>query len=286
LSTSLILTICLFIAIFFIWNTYLLRVIIVRLPFNYPNPENRQKKAASKQSLVCFGDSNTHGNVSYDWVGKVRNELLKMTVFNAGINADLTFSLLRRIDEIILIQPDFITILIRTNDVNAVLSEKNLKRYIERNKIQNDESPSEELFVKNYSNILTQLKNKTNAHIALVSIPLLSEDLSARSNKICHKYSEHIETLSKQFEIDLLDLRKGQIELVTNNYPNQFWSISKSRIMINISMFLHYTFGLSWTSIGNIFGNQTSPDNIHLNEKTGNILSELVLNWINKKEKQ
>jgi lysophospholipase L1-like esterase len=271
-----------FLTLFLFWFKYLQTSILGKPPINYPNEVNRQKHA-DKTSLVCFGDSNTHGNVSFDWVGQIRGVLTNMAVYNAGINADLTFTLLRRIDEVILTQPDFITLLIGTNDVNAQLSDKNLKSYRDRNKITTEENPSEELFIKNYSKILTQLKSKTKAHIAIVTLPLLTENLSATSNQICQKYSDLIKGFSVQFDVDLIDLRKEQIELVSSKKNH---SSSYSKIKLAISVFLHYTFGLSWTSIGNVFGNQTSPDNIHLNEKTGNILSQLVLNWINKKEKQ
>ena len=48
---------------------------------------------------------------------------------NHGVNGDLAWNGLQRLDRVIAERPDFVTILIGTNDVNATLSERNLLRY-------------------------------------------------------------------------------------------------------------------------------------------------------------
>jgi hypothetical protein len=55
----------------------------------------------SKPVVVCCGDSITHGHIGYDWVSSLRYiDKCKMYV-NAGINADLTWNLYQRIEDII-----------------------------------------------------------------------------------------------------------------------------------------------------------------------------------------
>ena len=69
-----------------------------------------------KPVVVCCGDSITHGHIGYDWVSSLRRRDGSKIYINAGINADLTWNLNQRINDIIKHNPDYITILIGTND--------------------------------------------------------------------------------------------------------------------------------------------------------------------------
>jgi len=51
---------------------------------------------------------------------------------NAGINSQLSYNVLQRIDQVVKCNPDFITILIGTNDAAATLNEKNAARYVKK----------------------------------------------------------------------------------------------------------------------------------------------------------
>jgi lysophospholipase L1-like esterase len=270
----------------FFWNWFIKIFIIAKLPKNYPNEVNRKLADGKKQTLVCFGDSNTHGNVSFNWVDHLSIRLQHLNVFNAGVNADLTYTLLNRIDDVIACKPDFITILIGTNDANASLADKNLQSYLSRGKILPEEKVSQKTFIKTYENIIIQLKTRTTAQIALISLPLLSEGLSFRGNTITQTYSEEIVALSKKHRIDFIDFRQSQLGLLPKNNSNKFWSYSKSKQMLLLSIFLRYTFCMSWNSISKLFSNASSPDNIHLNETSGSLLLNLVYEWIIKKKVQ
>ena len=65
---------------------------------------------STKKRLVCIGDSLTHGNMSVDYV-KILSEKLdsdNFDVINAGINAELTYNVLQRLDSIIACKPDLL----------------------------------------------------------------------------------------------------------------------------------------------------------------------------------
>jgi lysophospholipase L1-like esterase len=280
-----LITITLFFCLFlFIWFKYIEKKIIGLYPSNFPNKINRGNADETKPTLVCFGDSITHGNVSYNWVKYLRQKLPYLNIYNAGMNADLSHTLLLRMDDIILCRPDFITILIGTNDVNATLSEKNLQRYISRGKIMPKEEANLKSYLDNYENIISRLKSTTSAQIALVTLPLISEDLLFEGNYITQLYNNEIKTLSEKHQIELLDFRQKQLELLPKKSYNNFWSYKKSRIMMNCSIFIRYTFHVSWNFNSKMFSNYTSPDNIHLNETSGNLLLSLVLEWVSKKQ--
>src|SRR5579859_6597178 len=92
------------------------------------------------QTVVCFGASLTAGTVSFDYVHLLqeRPSLKAFRFVNHGVNGDLAWNGLQRLDKVIAGQPDFVTILIGTNDVNATLSERNRLRYREFNQLPVD----------------------------------------------------------------------------------------------------------------------------------------------------
>lgn len=266
----------------FLYYQYICRIEIARKPKNYPDEINRQKKDLTKRTLVCFGDSNTHGNVSFDWVKRLRKIRKDLNIFNAGINADLSFTLLHRMDDVIKCEPDFICILIGTNDANARLSPENLNRYRDRGKITENDNPSLESYLSNCQEILKKLQKETKAEIALITLPLLSEDLSFEGNTISSLYSQEIVQLSQTYGTSLLDFRNLQIDLLPKDRSKIKWAYKRFRFMMNASLFIHYILLLPWNTVSKLFGNFSTTDNIHLNEHSGTLLLNLVNNWLPK----
>ena len=66
--------------------------------------------------VLCCGDSITHGHIGYNWVGALREQDSSKIYVNAGINGDLAWNLNQRLKNALKCNPDYITILIGTND--------------------------------------------------------------------------------------------------------------------------------------------------------------------------
>jgi lysophospholipase L1-like esterase len=263
---------------------YIRRKVTHHFPENYPNEANRTIADKNETSIVCFGDSNTHGNVSYNWVADLRKELPKFNVYNAGQNSDLTFSLLRRIDEVIACQPNFITLLIGTNDINASISKNNLKTYQSINKIIGEEHPDVGSFEQNYNKIVDILKSKTKAKICLLTLPMMEENLGSDINKLANRYSEIIKNIGLKNNLDVLPIREGQIKYLENNPSQTKYTFSDSYKIMVLSVSLNYFLGWSWDRICKLYKTQLSPDFLHQNSIAGGMIKETVLNWIKKYE--
>jgi lysophospholipase L1-like esterase len=71
--------------------------------------------------VVCVGASIVRGNVSFNFVDLLKGRLegKGFRFINAGVNGDLAYNVLKRLDSVINLQPDFVTILVGTNDVIA-----------------------------------------------------------------------------------------------------------------------------------------------------------------------
>lgn len=256
---------------------WLYQKVSTHIPENYPNEKNRQQINHSKKVLVCFGDSNTHGNVSYNWVNDLSSQLPDYQVLNAGINSDLTYTLLRRIDDVIACKPDFITILIGTNDVNSTMGVVMEKRYQQLGRVDKGVSPNFEDFKKNYIEIIRRLKQKTKAKIAIMSLPIMGEDLTHEANLRADKYSDFIKQLATDEQVSYLPVREKQKEFLLKNPQKLKHTFEETYKLLNFSVIGYYLLGKTWDAITTKHGFQLTPDNLHQNSIAGGMIRDLVI---------
>lgn len=236
--------------------------------------------AHGKIKVVCAGDSNTHGNVSSDWVAYLQGKHPNYFFFNAGINADLTFTLKRRWDDIIALQPDFVTILIGTNDINATSGEDELKTYRDMGKLEKWEHPDIVHFKDNLNFLVGRLKKETTARIALMSLPLITEDLNTLSNQKVDKYSKLIQEVAEDNEVTYLPLHEKQKNYLLSHSSNTNVSNASKNILLYKSVVYHYLLKKDWNYISQKNGFQLLTDTIHQNDIAGKMIADLVEGWL------
>lgn len=255
----------------------LYRKVAYHIPDTFPTAENRNKIDHSKTVVVCLGDSNTHGNVSYNWVNDLTAQMPDYQFINAGKNSDLTYTLLNRIDDVIACKPDFINILIGTNDVNATMNTKMKKRYQDLKRIDKSTSPSYESFCKNYSEIIQILKTKTQAKISVMSLPVMGEDLEHEANLKADKYSEFIRQLADNQSLIYLPVREYQKEYIKKHQQKPLkYRFEETYKLLRYSVIKNYFFGQSWDKITKQHGFLLTPDNLHQNSIAGGMIRDLL----------
>ena len=79
--------------------------------------------------VVCLGDSNTQGQFSANYVKRLQDRWPGTRFINAGVNGQLAYNITQRLDEVVAQQPDVVTLLVGTNDVNAQFDASWLARY-------------------------------------------------------------------------------------------------------------------------------------------------------------
>ena len=125
-----------------------------------------------KPVVVCCGDSITHGHIGYDWVSSLRNSDDSKIYINAGINADLTWNLNKRLNDIIKHNPDYVTILIGTNDAIGSQPVKLIQDYYIQTK-NLPKVPSIDWVEEQIESFVKEIKAKTSAKIAASRKPRL-----------------------------------------------------------------------------------------------------------------
>ncbi len=255
-----------------------------RLPDNSPraflssNAERQGKKV-----LVCVGDSITHCSVSCNYVdmlaGKTpANDLI---VVNAGINSEFAYNVLMRIDDIVRCKPDFVTILIGTNDANSSLSPENTARAVKNMKLPR--TPDKAWFADNLAEICRALKAKTTAHIALLSLPPIGESPDTPSFRASVEYSAVIRDTARREGCTYLPLNEKMTAYLKENPRRPRHSYSEGQFLMYTGIFEHFIFGRSFDEIAEENGFLLLTDFLHLNGRAAGMVTELIAGFIGKK---
>jgi lysophospholipase L1-like esterase len=255
---------------------------IQRLPDNTPAKFLSRKEKfdpVNRKIVMCIGDSITHGRISQNYVQILSEKLGENYEFiNAGINSHLAWNVLGRLDEIIECNPNIITILIGTNDVNATLSLSNKKDYVKRVNLPRD--PDHEWFCETLRKIIQCLSLETSAKIAVLTIPTIGESLTSSYFVLTEQYSKSVIEISDELGVESLLLHDKMVKYLKDNPGKPKYSYKKERRYIISSVFQHYFLRRSWDEIANRAGFMLHRDYLHMNTKGALMIAGLIENYI------
>ena len=264
-----------------IMNIY--KLPLIRKSWQLPNmaastfevPQNNTKPV-----VVCCGDSITHGHIGYDWVSALRKKDDSKIYINAGINADLTWNLNERVDNIIKHNPDYITILIGTNDAIGSQNIKHIQDYYVSTKGL-PRLPHIDWYSSELERFISTVTVQTDAKIAISTLSWLGEQSNAEIIKVVKDHNDIIRSLSKKYDLTLIDLFKHFEDLIDSNNSVPYTTTEWRRLRGLRAVILHYVFGWSWNRTGEKYRLKLLCDHIHLNEKSGAIFQNLMEDFIN-----
>ena len=232
-----------------------------------------------KPVVVCCGDSITHGHIGYDWVSSLREKDDSKIYINAGVNADLTWNLNQRVDDIIKHNPDYITILIGTNDAIGSQPVKSIQDYYIQTK-NLPHSPSIDWFEEQIEIFVDEIKKNTSSKIAITTLPWLGEKEDATIINVIKNHNKIIKRIALKYDITILDLFSKFKEQINVNESVPYTTSELRRLRGLRAVILHYVFGWSWNRIGKKYKLQLLCDHIHLNERGGRLIENLVKKFL------
>jgi len=232
-----------------------------------------------KPVVVCCGDSITHGHIGYDWVSSLRDKDNSKIYINAGINADLTWNLNQRLDDIIKHNPDYITILIGTNDAIGSQPVKLIQDYYIQTK-NLPQVPSIKWFEEQIEIFVKEVKENTSAKIAITTLPWLGEQKDASIINVIKNHNKIIKRIAVQYDLFILDLFSKFKEQIASNDSIPYTTSEFRRLRGLRAVILYYIFGWSWTKIGKKYKLKLLCDHIHLNEKGGDLMEQLAKEFL------
>ncbi|MHA1907730.1 MAG: SGNH/GDSL hydrolase family protein [Candidatus Thorarchaeota archaeon] len=248
------------------------------------HPANRPskfiRKTNSSKLVVFIGDSITHGRMSFDFTSMVSQKLSseEFEFVNAGINGELAWNISQRLDEVINLQPDYITLMAGTNDGMASLSQKDRDFYRKRAKLPQD--PSVKWYQEMMVHIIRRLTEETSAKIAIISIPPLGEIPSHLAFTRSKELAEISKNIAEEFNLAYLAANEAMCGYILEN-PLEPKSHFKNRIReIFLATFKHYLLRRSWDRISSDEGFNLLIDHVHLNSKGAEIVADLIQTFI------
>lgn len=236
------------------------------------------------KTVVCFGASLTAGRVSFNYLDLlgVRPSLADYHFVNCGVDGDLAWNGLQRLDQVIAEQPDAVTILIGTNDVNATLSERNRLRYREFNHLPID--PTLAWYEENLRAIVTRLQRETTARLALLSLAVIGEDLEHEANRKVELYNEVIRRVASEEKVDYLPFHERVVAYLREHEADRahlppMLAYRDGLINVGNAVALHAN-GLSWDEVSQRNGLLLTTDCLHLNSVSAGMIADLIERWL------
>ncbi len=255
-----------------------------KLPANSPTAFLKTEPSDQNRSVVAFvGDSLTHGAVSANYVDALALKLdeqapQRFELINAGVNAELSYNVLLRLDEVIACTPDFVVVMIGTNDANALMSPENLERYMEQQALP--QVPDAEWFRRNLRKISSRLQSETDAVIVFLSLPTMGEDPEHPAYRLSKEYSLIIKDVASEQGVFYIPLFETMDAYLNSRTGTPKYDYSQTRSLTVKGVFKHYVLGQSWDRIGESNGFILHTDFLHLNEEGAEMVTGLVADFL------
>jgi lysophospholipase L1-like esterase len=238
--------------------------------------------AAPVTSLViCLGDSITRGQISASYVD-ILTERMSAEGFqfiNAGVNNDLSYNILRRLDVDLDLQPQFVTVLVGTNDILALhtpykgLGLRILKRLPQKANFG--------WYSSNLREIVRRIKIWTSAKIALLSIPVIGEDLSSPAIEMVRLYNTAVTQIAVQEQVAYLPLFEQQVEyLKTTRTKPEGRAYPHFMLMTAELVVARALFHVNFDAFSRHNGYHLVTDGVHFNHQGARLISRAIETWL------
>ena len=244
------------------------------LPGNAPEHIVRE---GDRPLVVCAGASVTRGTMSVNYIDLLESQFGGRFQFaNAGRNGDLAFNLAQRLGPIIALRPEMVVLQIGTNDVNASLTPEAAENYRWLKNLPG--RPSRDSYRAHLLGIVRRLRLETRARVALLSLPLMGEDLGSVENEGVRSYNEVVREVAAAEQATYLPLHEAMIEALSKSPPLP--PAPPASRLIGLSLAQRYLLGRSFDAIGSANGYQLLSDGIHLNQRGAAILAAQIRRFV------
>jgi len=242
--------------------------------------QNNALRDGKKKVVVCIGDSITHGTSSCNYVDILAHRLGDggFEFVNAGINSELAYNVLQRLDEIVKCDPDFVTILIGTNDSNKSRTEADAKKAIRQMRLP--QRPTAGWYRSNLLEICKKLKEHTRARICILSIPIITEDVNHPAFKHSIQFIDIIRDVANKESLTYLPLRERMEAFIGENPSSTHYLFENRPSLVKKSFAWHFFLKRSWNDIGESNGFNLLTDFVHLNCLGAEMVADLIGSFI------
>jgi lysophospholipase L1-like esterase len=226
--------------------------------------------------VVCVGCSITRGQVSVDYVELLRQRLRGQpySFINRGVNYDLAYSVLKRLDQVVADEPDVVTVLVGTNDANATLGESNRRLVTWLKRLPT--KPTADWYQDNLAAIVHRLQQDTHARIALLSLPVIGEDLDSTGIRRAGEYSAIVREVATASGVAYLPLYERQIDHLRAYNRPPGTQYRAGLMLSSTASSQHFMLRRGFDEIATRRGLQLTTDTVHQNSRGANLIADLI----------
>jgi acyl-CoA thioesterase I len=275
----LVIILCIAIAVVGLW-IYVHKQ-VYDLPVNNPDEFlNSGRNNTNKIKVMLIGASLIQASISHS----IRDYLIgydtqnRYEFINAGINGDLVYNAIKRIQPILDCKPDYISILIGSNDAMGSMSETSGMKYVGFKQLP--QLPDFEFFRKNLHELLMLLKNSTNAKLVIHSLPPITENFEHELFIQAEKFSKEIKEIAEKLGVIYIGINEEMKEYLLANRVQNLKEEEDYMSLMYKAVFKHYVLRQSWDEITESIGNVLLVDNIHVNSKGAQIIAQNIQKYL------
>lgn len=252
-----------------------------RPPGNAPDRMATVVGAQDRPTVVCIGDSITHGRTSSDYVAMLAKRFRPKgyCFVNAGVNGDMAYHVLQRLEAVKACRPALVTLMVGTNDVYAALSTANAHEAMET--LGLPERPTRDTFRRYLTEICLQLRHTTAARLALLSLPPLGEDPRHGAFEMTRAYSRIIEAVAKETGNAYLPIHERLRDYLDRRCDRRRRSFDEYRDGMGLTVKVRrFLLRQSFDAISRRNGFCLLTDFFHLNETGAGLVADTVADFI------
>jgi acyl-CoA thioesterase I len=195
---------------------------------------------------------------------------------NAGINGNLAWNVLQRLDDVVACRPDAVTLLVGTNDVLGTLGEPWEPMYRRQQHIP--VTPTLAWYVENVRAIIDRLQAETGARLAILDLPPVGEDLDSEINGRVVEYNAALRQVAADSGVPVLPLHDRLVALLpADGAPPPFGG---SRGLMGSAIFRRLVLRRTWDEVSEAHGLALLTDHVHLSDRAAAVAAELVEGWL------
>lgn len=189
-----------------------------------------------------------------------------------------------RVDVAMRCHPDYVLIMIGTNDVRAIYKDRWSKKIQRTWKLP--QVPSLENYEYNLKQILTDIQDMSPlTTIGVCTLPPMGEDLKSEANELVRKANVIIEKTVNSFDqkCTVVPIYE-KFESILEKKPNKKSALSVDYffpVCFVMSAFFHLLPGfVTWKTLSKPFGHLLLSDALHLNERGAETVNEVIVDWL------
>jgi lysophospholipase L1-like esterase len=197
---------------------------------------------------------------------------------NQGVAGYEAYNVLMNLEQAISLEPDYVVILVGTNDVIAKLDPK-IARISRRTK-KLPQPHSAQFYRDNMLQIVRTLNEKTSAKIGVASLPVLGEDLESLPNQRIREYNELLRGIAVQEQVTYLSVYERQEEYLKNSQHKTgrpYESGIRASLMLLVR---HYVLKQSFDAISEKNGYMLVTDGIHMNNRGAAFIADEIESFL------